>query len=163
MRKAIAAATTTLKITQGSDIDGDRPTWAPTEWMVLESALTGGLEGAPEKRPLTWTDFHHADTLFGRVIIRSHYIPGRGVADGRVEPLVEPFTKVDKEDAGSILREAVVMTPEIAGSGAEEEIDKAFIHDFVRSVDSGWTAEQVRVSKLSQRTNTYAPRDRCGQ
>lgn len=102
MRKAIAAATTTLKITQGSDIDGDRPTWAPTEWMILEPALTGGLEGKPEKRPLTWTDFHHEDTLFGPVIIRSHYISGQRVADGRVQPLVEPFTKVAAEDAGSI-------------------------------------------------------------
>lgn len=150
MRKAIGAATTTLKITQGSDIDGDRPTWAPTEWMMLEPALTGGLEGKPEKRPLTWTDFDHDDTLFGPVIIRSHYISGQRVADGRVQPLVEPFTKVAAEDAGSILREAVVMTPEIAGSGAEEELDKAFIHDFVRSAYSGWTAEQVRILQLSQ-------------
>lgn len=49
-----------------------------------------------------------------------------------------------------LLREAVVMTPEIAGSGAEEELDKAFIHDFVRSEYSGWTAEQVRILQLSQ-------------
>lgn len=145
MRKAIAAATTTLKITQGTDIDSDRPTWAPTEWMMLEPALTGGLEGAPEKRPLTWTEFPHDDTLFGRVIIRSHYIPGRRVADDRVKPLVDPFTKVAK-DTESILREAVVMTPDIAGSGAD--IDKAFIHDLVRSVYSGWTAEQVRISSF---------------
>jgi hypothetical protein len=45
------------------------------------------------------------------------------------------------------LREEVVMTPEIAGSDAE--MDKAFIHDLVRSVNSGWTAEQVRISSFS--------------
>ena len=91
MRKAISASTTTLKITQGSDEEGDRPAWAPTEWMMLEPALAGGLEGTPEKRQLTWTEFAHDDTLFGRVIIRSHYISGQRTADGRVRPLIEPF------------------------------------------------------------------------
>lgn len=149
MRKAISASSTTLKITQGSDEEGDRPAWAPTEWMMLEPALAGGLEGTPEKRQLTWTEFAHDDTLFGRVIIRSHYISGQRTADGRVRPLIEPFTRVvTKPDTESILAEPVVLASETAG--AEEKIDKAFIHDFVRSVYHEWTAEQVRISSHSQ-------------
>lgn len=138
-------STATLKITQGSDADGNSATWAPSEWMKLEPALAGGLEGTPEKRLLTWTEYEHDDTLFGRVVIRSHYISGQRIADSRVRPLVEPFTKiVAKPDAESILTEAVVMATEIAGA-EEETMDKAFIHDFIRSVYNGWTAEQVRI------------------
>ncbi|OGM48270.1 hypothetical protein ABOM_002079 [Aspergillus bombycis] len=141
IRKTISASTSTLKITQGSDEDGDSLNGAPTEWMLLEPALAGGLQGTPEKRQFTWTEFEHNDTLFGRVIIRSHYISGQRTADGRVRPLVEPFTEVVcKPDAKSILTEAVVLGPETA---EEEKTDKAFIHDSIRSVYHGWTAEQI--------------------
>ncbi|GAB1207154.1 hypothetical protein APSETT445_005864 [Aspergillus pseudonomiae] len=139
LRKTISASSSTLKITQGSDEDG--------EWMTLEPALAGGLQGTPEKRQLTWAEFEHNDTLFGRVIIRSHYIAGQRTADGRVRPLVEPFTKVVvKPEAGSILAEAVVLAPETAGA-EQEKTDKAFIHDSIRSMYHEWTAEQVRTSK----------------
>ncbi|KAB8269235.1 hypothetical protein BDV30DRAFT_230021 [Aspergillus minisclerotigenes] len=142
IRKAISASTATLKITQGSDKHDDSPACAPTEWMTLEPALAGGLEGTPEKRLLTWAKFEHNDNLFGRVIIRSHYVSGQRTEDGRVRPLIEPFTKVvTKPDSESILTEAVVLAPET--TGAEEKMDKAFIHDFIRSVYHGWTAEQI--------------------
>ncbi|KNG85186.1 hypothetical protein ANOM_007140 [Aspergillus nomiae NRRL 13137] len=135
LRKTISASSATLKITQGSDEDG--------EWMMLEAALAGGLQGTPEKRQLTWTEFEHNDTLFGRVIIRSHYISGQRTADGRVRPLVEPFTKVVvKPYAESILTEAVVLAPETAGA-EQEKTDKAFIHDSIRSMYHEWTAEQI--------------------
>lgn len=146
IRKVISASTATLKITQGSDEDDDSPSCAPTEWMKLEPALAGGLEGTPEKRLLTWAKFEHNDNLFGRVIIRSHYVSGQRTEDGRVRPLIEPFTKVvSKPDSESILTEAVVLAPE--ATGTEVKMDKAFIHDFIRSVYHGWTAEQVRISK----------------
>ncbi|KAH8697704.1 hypothetical protein BGW36DRAFT_379263 [Talaromyces proteolyticus] len=131
-RKAIAAATTTLKITQGSDTDGS--TSARTEWMRLEPALTGGLKGIPENRPLTWAEFEHNDTLFGPVIIRSHYIAGVKISDRRFRPVVELQTKA----AGSNM---AVMNLEV--EAVEETVEKAFIHDFVRSVNSGWAAEQI--------------------
>ncbi|KJK60800.1 hypothetical protein P875_00052987 [Aspergillus parasiticus SU-1] len=142
IRKVISASTATLKITQGSDEVDDSPTCAPTEWMTLEPALAGGLEGTPEKRLLTWAKFEHNDNLFGRVIIRSHYVSGQRTEDGRVRPLIEPFTKVvSKPDSESILTEAVVLAPDTTGT--EVEMDKAFIHDFIRSVYHGWTAEQI--------------------
>jgi hypothetical protein len=113
--------------------------------MVLEPALAAGLEGTPEKRQLNWTKFEHNDTLFGRVIIRSHYISGQKIADGRIRPLVEPFTKVvTKPDAESMLTEAVVLSPEISGA---DKMDRAFIHDSICSEYHGWTAEQVCISK----------------
>ena len=63
--------------------------------------------------------------------------------------LLNLFTRVvTKPDAESILAEPVVLASETAG--AEEKIDKAFIHDFVRSVYHEWAAEQVRISSHSQ-------------
>lgn len=106
--------------------------------MTFEAALTGGLKGVPERRLLTWTETEHHDTIFGPVIIRSHYISGIRSPDGRVRPFVELQTK----DA-DYLTEAVVLDQE--RDAAEATIKKAFIHDFVRSADSGWTAEQVSI------------------
>src|SRR3954466_12162555 len=107
----------TLNITQGSDPDGSAGESA--EWMIFEAALTGGLKGVPERRPLTWTEFHHNDTVFGPVIIRSHYISRTRTSDGQVRPLVELQTN----DAG-FLNEAVVVDQE--GEAAETTIEKAF-------------------------------------
>lgn len=135
-RKAIGASKMTLKISQGSDPDcltGD-----PAEWMKFEVTLTGGLKGVPERRLLTWAETEHHDTIFGPVIIRSHYVSGIRNPDGRVRPFLELQTK----DAGC-LTEAVVLAQE--GDAAEATIEKVFIHDFVRSADSGWTAEQVSI------------------
>lgn len=109
--------------------------------MVLEPALTGGLKGVPEKRELTWIEFEHNDTLFGSVSIRSHYIPGVRDPKGCVRPVVEFETKSAGIDA---LAEAVLIDDQNQVEG--ELIEKAFIHDFIRSFDSGWTAEQVRIS-----------------
>jgi hypothetical protein len=126
----------TLKITQVSETGG--LSGEPAEWITLEPALTGGLKGVPERRPLTWAEFDHNDTIFGPVIIRSHYISGTRNPDGRVRPLVE----LQIENAGFLV-EAVVVDQE--GETAEATIEKAFIHDFVRSMDYGWTAEQVSI------------------
>ncbi|EAW16919.1 uncharacterized protein NFIA_002710 [Aspergillus fischeri NRRL 181] len=133
-RKVIGTSTMTLKITQVSDTNGS--TGEPVEWMTLEAALTGGLKGVPERRPLTWTEFEHDDTIFGPVVIRSHYVSEKRNSGGRVCPLVELQTK----DAGCLV-EAVVVGQD--GEAAEATIEKAFIHDFVRSMDYGWTAEQI--------------------
>lgn len=112
---------------------------------MLEPALTGSIKGAPEKRSLTWTESEHNDTIFGRVRIRSHYIAGKKISNGRVQPVVELQTKAAELDAESMLIEAVAMAQEVE---AAETVEKAFIHDFVCSVNSGWTAEQVRIASL---------------
>ena len=126
------------------ETDSNGLSTAPAEWMVLEPALTGGLKGVPEKRSLTWTEIEHNDTLFGRAIILSHYIDGEKISGGRVRPLVELQSKNIGVDATSMLTEAVIMAQEVE-AGAET-VEKAFMHDFVRSVDGGWTAEQVRIA-----------------
>ncbi|KAL3486941.1 hypothetical protein BJX62DRAFT_241520 [Aspergillus germanicus] len=143
-RKAIAAGTPSLKITQGSDANRDpgnsSSSTTPSEWMLLEPALAGVLKAAPDKRPMMWTESEYSDNLFGPVIIRSQYISGEAMADGRVRPLVEIQTRDLGPDAERMLTEAIVITKDNAEEGI---IGKAFIHDFARSVDSGWTAEQI--------------------
>jgi hypothetical protein len=89
---------------------------------------------------MTWTESEYNDKLFGRVVIHSRYVAGEKTLDDLVRPLVEIQTGDLEPDAESILTEAIVMTTETVG---EWTIEKAFIHDFARSVDSGWTAEQV--------------------
>jgi hypothetical protein len=140
-RKAIAAGTPSLKITQGSDSDSaGLLSSPPTEWMLLEPALGGVFKAAPDKRPMTWTESQYTDNLFGRVVIRSRYIAGEKTLDDRMRPLVEIQTGDLEPDAERILTEAIGITTDTAGQWT---IEKAFIHDFARSVDSGWTAEQV--------------------
>ncbi|KAJ5383223.1 hypothetical protein N7517_001134 [Penicillium concentricum] len=137
-RKAIEASKMTLKITQSSETHSS--TGEAAEWITFEAALTSGLKGAPEKRPLTWTEFEHNDTIFGLVYIRSHYISGERTSHG-VRPLIELQTK----DVGSGilygLTEAIAVDHE--SETAQTIVEKAFIHDFVRSVHFGWTAEQI--------------------
>lgn len=127
-------STTTLKITQYSDLEG-------TTFLTLEPALTGGLKGASERRPLNWTEFEQNDTLFGLVRIRSRYIDGAITSDGLVRPLVELRSKDAGPDSISFFAEAIAMEKEDKATGGT--IEKAFIHDYVCSINSGWVAEQV--------------------
>ena len=153
-RKAISASSTTLKITQVSGIDG-------STLLTLESALTGGLKGVPERRPLNWTEVEHYDTLFGLVRIRSRYIDGTITSDGRIRPLVETQIKGAAPDSESFLGEAISMQQKHQAAGGT--IEKAFIHDFVCSIDSGWIAEQVCLSHTLAVRNVNSPVLRYGQ
>ncbi|KAF3401353.1 hypothetical protein DPV78_005938 [Talaromyces pinophilus] len=133
-RKAISVSTMTLKITQETDADG-------CTIMTLEPALTGGLKGAPERRPLDWTQFEQNDTLFGLVRIRSRYIDGTVISDGQVRPLVELQIKDGGQDRESFLggEFSIDTKHEVTGGIIKE----AFLHDFVCSINSGWIAEQI--------------------
>ncbi|GAM34979.1 hypothetical protein TCE0_015r02916 [Talaromyces pinophilus] len=124
----------TLKITQETDADG-------CTIMTLEPALTGGLKGAPERRPLDWTQFEQNDTLFGLVRIRSRYIDGTVISDGQVRPLVELQIKDGGQDRESFLggEFSIDTKHEVTGGIIKE----AFLHDFVCSINSGWIAEQI--------------------
>jgi hypothetical protein len=133
-RRAISVSTTTLKITQYSDLEG-------TTFLTLEPALTGGLTGASERRPLNWTEFEQNDTLFGLVRIRSRYIDGAMTSDGLVRPLLELQSKDAGPVSESFLGEAISMEKEEAATSGT--IEKAFIHDYVCSTNFGWVAEQV--------------------
>ncbi|QKX55863.1 uncharacterized protein TRUGW13939_02962 [Talaromyces rugulosus] len=134
-RKAVTASTVNLKITQGSHADTDGV--ESTEWITLEQVLTGGLRGAPEVRSLSWADFKHDDTLFGPVIVRSHYVPGAKKPDGRIYPVLEVQTQVDRFNIESWLTAAVITDQKT------DNLEKAFMHDYICSVSTGWTAEQV--------------------
>lgn len=124
----------TLKIIQETDGDG-------CTIMTLEPALTGGMKGTPERRPLNWTQFEQNDTLFGPVRIRSRYIDGTVISDGQVRPLIELQIKDGGQDLESFLdKEFSMDTKHEATDGI---IKEAFIHDFVCSINSGWIAEQV--------------------
>ncbi|KAJ5154410.1 uncharacterized protein N7500_009849 [Penicillium coprophilum] len=138
-RKAIGASKMTLKTTQSSETHGS--TGEAAEWIMFEAGLASGLKGVPERRPLTWTEFKHNDTIFGPVFIRSQYVSGERTSDGRVRPLVELQTKNIGSGILHGLTEAIVIDQEDEAPGTT--VEKAFIHDFVRSVDFGWTAEQI--------------------
>ncbi|OQE37126.1 hypothetical protein PENCOP_c010G00107 [Penicillium coprophilum] len=129
----------TLKTTQSSETYGS--TREAAEWVIFEPGLAGGLKGVPERRPLTWTEFKHDDTIFGLVFIRSQYVSGERTSDGRVRPLVELQTKDIGSEILNGLTEAIAIDQE--GEAAGMTVEKAFIHDFVRSDDLGWTAEQI--------------------
>jgi hypothetical protein len=141
----------TLKITQETDADG-------CTIMTLEPALTGGLKGAPERRPLDWTQFEQNDTLFGLVRIRSRYIDGTVISDGQVRPLVELQIKDGGQDRESFLggEFSIDTKHEVTGGIIKE----AFLHDFVCSINCGWIAEQVcNHSLFAVRISTHGTLD----
>jgi hypothetical protein len=84
-------------------------------------------------------EFEQNDTLFGLVRIRSHYIDGTITSDGLVRPIIELQMKGPESE--SFLGEAISM--EKKNETIDGTIEKAFIHDFVYSINSGWIAEQV--------------------
>ncbi|KAL3443178.1 hypothetical protein BJX65DRAFT_298420 [Aspergillus insuetus] len=132
-RKAVLAASVTLKITQGSS-DG-------VQSISLEQVLSGGIRGATDKRLLGWTESEHSDTLFGRVIIKSHYVPGRRDSDGKVQPVFAAATVGIDATAEFFLNQAVVLDG--YADVAEEDLHQVFLHEFIRSEGSGWTVEQI--------------------
>ncbi|KAL2841841.1 hypothetical protein BJY01DRAFT_249337 [Aspergillus pseudoustus] len=136
-RKAISVSTVTLKITQGSD-DADTDA---DGWITLEQVLTGGIRGAPEKRQLDWTVSEHNDTIFGRVLVQSRHIPGATDSDGRLRPVLEVQTQVDRVNVEAFLNESVLPDQTIG-----QNKEKAFMHDYIRSPNGGWTAEQVSIN-----------------
>jgi hypothetical protein len=102
-------------------------------------------------RTLSWADFKHDDTLFGPVIIRSHYVPGAKKPDGRIRPVLEVQTQVDRFNIEPWLTAAVITDQKT------ENLEKAFMHDYIRSVSAGWTAEQVS----KNRTTFYPESQHC--
>ncbi|KUL83800.1 hypothetical protein ZTR_06607 [Talaromyces verruculosus] len=117
----------------GCDTDGSTS-------MRLEQA-SGGLKGEPENRQLTWAEFEHNDTLFGPVIIRSHYISGTRYLDKGFRPIVELQTTAAGSDVRPFLTE--LIGTDLEAESEHMTVEKVFIHDFVRSANSGWTAEQI--------------------
>ncbi|KAL2846161.1 hypothetical protein BJY01DRAFT_175687 [Aspergillus pseudoustus] len=138
-RKAILASSVTLKITQHSEVTASSGDLVNS--ITLEQVLSSGLRGGPEKRLLDWSKSKYNDTLFGMVIIQSQYVSGLKDSNMKTQPVFIAATP--GIDAGN---ETFLSEPAfIAGDtkGLEENIEEAFLHDFIRSEDSGWTAEQI--------------------
>jgi hypothetical protein len=92
---------------------------------------------------LCWADFKHDDILFGPVIVRSHYVPGAKKPDGRIYPVLEVQTQVDQFNIGPWLTAAVITDQKT------DNLEKAFMHDYICSVNTGWTAEQVSKNRTA--------------
>lgn len=121
--------------------------------MRLEQA-SGGVKGEPENRQLTWAEFEHNDTLFGPVIIRSRYIAGTKYLDNEFLPIVELQTPAAGSDVGAFL--TALIGTDLEAESEHTTVEKVFIHDFVRSANSGWTAEQVGVPRASLLYSIYS-------
>ncbi|KAJ5288159.1 hypothetical protein N7478_003845 [Penicillium angulare] len=100
--------------------------------------------------------FEQNDTLFGRVCIRGRYIAGKRNSDGRLQPLLEIQIKGAGSYKESFLSKAIPIKQQ--DEDAKGTVEKAFIHDFVRSVDSGWTAEQIWMVERYGEENVLTPR-----
>ncbi|KAL3473102.1 hypothetical protein BJX99DRAFT_261648 [Aspergillus californicus] len=138
-RKALLAAAVTLKITQDADVT--QQSTKPVKCITLEQIVSGGFGGGPEKRLLTWSKMKHDDRLFGRVAIQSHYTPGLRNSGGGVQPVFAAATTGIDANIESFLKEPVFIDgyTEVA----EKNMEEVFLHDFIRSEDAGWTAEQI--------------------
>lgn len=82
----------------------------------IQQTATGGVKGTTELRALDNTFKEHSDWLFGKVQGRSEWLTGAPLADKVGEPYL--------------------------ANGWEEGMTE-WIHAYVESLDSGWTAEQV--------------------
>lgn len=111
---------------------------------------------------MTWTEREHKDHIFGTVVGRSRFFRGSKGADGKVRPDVDVQTNVQDEKVRKFLRgEILADGTEVEGFLVEEptgddlgEGEGLWLQSFVRSVDGGWTAEQVSIISLSIMTST---------
>ncbi|KAI9375991.1 hypothetical protein BJX61DRAFT_492216 [Aspergillus egyptiacus] len=145
MRTTLAWVSVTLNTKQYQSPDADKTTYH----IDVDNIVTGGVQGSTEQRVTDWKKREHSDTIFGRVEGQSRLF--RGVLkDGKVRPNVEICTNIDDEKIGRFLR------GEILEDGGECEgflVDKVgeefgegeglWLHSWVESLDSSWTAEQV--------------------
>jgi hypothetical protein len=142
VRKALSVATVTLGVTEYKDDDG-------VLRIDIAQTLTGGISGTTEKRILNWSKNDHTDHIFGHVEGQSRLVNGATVGD-KLRPDVEMQTRVGvpEEDDTLVPR---FLRGEILADGSETEgfvpgegDNAVWMQSFVRSLDNGWTAEQVR-------------------
>ncbi|KAJ5754155.1 uncharacterized protein N7511_008308 [Penicillium nucicola] len=153
-RKALALTDICLRIST-SYSTGLEPT-ATIEF--LQTPSMGKLASTIEKRTLDGETRHHSDYLFGAVLFRSVFVRGSsGTEDvSSLGPVFEVQTKSSGTDVERFLRGKTIpdeskVVPSSGGFLVEEpESDQAqsqsgglWVHSFERSVELGWTAEQV--------------------
>lgn len=138
MRKAISLATVTLGITQYKDDEG-------VVHIDITQTLTGGINGSQENRAADWTERDHTDHIFGHVIGQSRMVKAVEKG-GKFGPDLEIQTKVgvaEEDEAAAKFLRGETLKDGSATEGFVAGADDVFMQSWVRSVDNGWTAEQV--------------------
>lgn len=145
-RTAIGVATITLHVKQYKEADD-------VTRIDISQTLTGGISGTSEKRTLNWGVNDHTDHIFGHVNGQTRFFKAAEVA-GKTRPDLEMQTKIGKDSDDQLALR--FLRGEILGDGSEcegfvveGENGDSFIQSWVKSVDNGWTAEQVRTTLLS--------------
>lgn len=136
----MTSGTITLKIKQTTDSqDGGEPITR----LMLQQGLRGIFPGVEQTTTLDWTEHKQVDAVSGAaIIVRSRFVRGVRDAGGRVKPVLDIQTTAAGKRGGieAYLGTAVSVPP---GDGGEDLREKAFVQDFIRCPDGGWTAEQV--------------------
>lgn len=158
-RKALSYATITLQI---KEYTGAPPEAEDANKQVrridIDQTVTGGIKGTTERRVLDWKNRPHSDHVFGNVVGQSRFVRGSASDGGKVRPALEVQTEVKDEKIARFLRGEILgdgtevdgflvedpndLDAVTAGSAAAEG-QGLWLQNFVRSQDSGWTAEQV--------------------
>jgi hypothetical protein len=153
LRKAIGLATVTLDVSEYTE--PDPTTSEPITHIDIVQTLSGGLAGNTEKRVLNWAEGEHEDYIFGKVIGRTRLIRGSTAADDRVRPNVEVQTRVEGKEGivekflkGEIAADGKTPTEgflvdEIQDGERFGEGEGLWVQGIARSVNAGWTVEQV--------------------
>ncbi|EDN10255.1 predicted protein [Histoplasma mississippiense (nom. inval.)] len=148
-RKAIGLATVTLKISQ-------KTTDAGVVELTIDQVLTGGVRGTSELRVLDWSERPHQDHIFGSLTGQSRFCKAdasasasasAGDSDGKRQPTVDVQTKAGSaaEDVAvaEFLRGETLADGEPADGFAIDGANEDLLQSWVRSLDNGWTAEQI--------------------
>ncbi|KAL4786324.1 hypothetical protein BJX76DRAFT_355228 [Aspergillus varians] len=131
-RKAVTSGTITLKINQTIQAkDGGEPVVR----IMMQQGLRGVFPGVEQTRALDWTEHEQVDAVSGAaLIVRSRFVSGVSDGNDKVKPVLEIETAGDKADIEAYLGSAV---------SGPAETEKAFVQDFIRCSDGGWTVEQI--------------------
>ncbi|KAL4872828.1 hypothetical protein BDV12DRAFT_193166 [Aspergillus spectabilis] len=141
-RKAVTSGTITLKITQFTE-EANASSLSEAEkpvHLMMQQGLRGIFPGVEQTRVLNWTEHEHVDAVSGAaIVVRSQFVNGIKAGKGTAKPVIQIET-AGAVDLSSV--EAYLASPVTGGEG-EDVLEKAFVQDFIRCEDGGWTAEQV--------------------
>ena len=138
-RTAIGVATITLHVKQYKEAD--------ITHIDISQTLTGGISGTSEKRTLSWEVNDHTDHIFGHVNGQTRFFRAAEV-DGKTRPDLDMQTKIGKDSDDQLalrfLRGEILSDgSECEGFLVDGENGDYFVQSWVKSIDNGWTAEQV--------------------
>ncbi|KAL4790760.1 hypothetical protein BDV19DRAFT_371838 [Aspergillus venezuelensis] len=156
-RKAILSGTITLKITQTTEPPkttetiGAAASFNTTDTdslttIKIQQGLRGIFAGLEQTRSLNWTEQSQVDSVSGAaVLVKSRFVRGVRDNEGRVKPTsltIETAARAKERSEIEAFLGAPVSAPVETGGG-EEAREKAFVQDFIRCEEGGWTVEQI--------------------